>query len=51
MRRLWTKKATWIARFHPDDTRKMHVADLLSQVYPKEGGYRTQGRGEEHRRE
>ena len=31
MRRLWTKKATWIARFHPDDTRKIHVADLLSK--------------------
>ena len=31
VRRLWTKKATWIARFHPDDTRKIHVADLLSK--------------------
>ncbi|KAJ8601435.1 hypothetical protein CTAYLR_005921 [Chrysophaeum taylorii] len=31
VRRLWTKKATWLVRFHPDDTAKLHIADLLSK--------------------
>ena len=29
--RLWTKKATWLVRFHPDDTARLHIADLLSK--------------------
>jgi len=31
VRRLWTKKATWLVRFHPEDTAKLHIADLLSK--------------------
>mmetsp|Transcript_11369 Transcript_11369/g.15551 ORF Transcript_11369/g.15551 Transcript_11369/m.15551 type:complete len:584 (+) Transcript_11369:306-2057(+) len=31
VRRLWTKKATWLCRFHPDDIAKLHIADLLSK--------------------
>jgi hypothetical protein len=26
--RIWTKKSLWIINTHPDDTRKVHIADL-----------------------
>jgi hypothetical protein len=29
--RVWTKKALWCTRMHPDDIRKIHIADLRTK--------------------